>query len=228
LREEYKRAIDQINVVSDRRKYLGDPAEHLADHLMSFFWRGKIDINVQNNLIDYLYEKASVKIRRHSFAFIGRSLCGPKKPIPPTIIGKLKTLWERRLAIVRSGPPETTEELIDFGWWFASGSFEDSWSIPQLKETLRLAGQAEPDHMVMERLTKVAGKLPLDAVECLGMIVEGDKEGWRIHGWIDEARNLLITALKSSDDRAKQAATDLIHRMGARGHLQFRDLLSCE
>lgn len=226
LREEYKRAIDQINIVSDERKYLADPAERLSDHLISFYWRGKIDLQEKNNLIDSLYEKAPAKIRRHTLGFIGRSLDGTKDSIAPEIIERLKTLWNKRLKAVRDAAADAKpDELIDFGWWFASGSFDDEWSITHLKEMLKLTGSVEPDHMVMKRLVKIADKMPVDAVECLGMIVEGDKEGWRIQGWIEDARTLLLTALKSPDEKAKQAAIDLIHRMGARGYLQFRDLL---
>jgi len=135
-------------------------------------------------------------------------------------------LLEKRLNVVRTAPGTSAEELIDFGWWFASGAFDDKWSVSQLKEVLKLTGTVEPDHIVMKRLVEIARQMPVDAVECLGMIVEGDKEGWRVHGWIEDARTLLVTALKSPDEKAKQAAIDLIHRMGSRGYLQFRNLLS--
>jgi hypothetical protein len=56
-------------------------------------------------------------------------------------------------------------------------------------------------------------------------IVEGDKENWKITGWEKQARNILTAAYKSENEGAKQRAEDLIHRLGARGYLRFRDLV---
>jgi hypothetical protein len=117
-------------------------------------------------------------------------------------------------------------ELIPFGWWFASAKFEDTWTMAQLKEVLKLAGKAELDDMVVERLAELAYRMPLPAVECLSLIIEGDKDGWGILGWRDHARTILVTTLQSVDHEARAAAVDLVHRLGARGHLEFRDLLS--
>ena len=161
LHNEYKRSIDQIGVVTKKRKYLADPAERLAEHLMVFYWKGKIDLSAQGNLVDSLFKQASVKIRRHALAFIGRNLGGTNLP-PPSILDRLKTLWDRRLSAVRTSTPAAAEELVDFGWWFVSGTLDDSWSISQLKETLRLAGRVEPDHMVMKHLADIANARPLD------------------------------------------------------------------
>ena len=58
------------------------------------------------------------------------------------------------------------------------------------------------------------------------MMVEGDKKGWNIPSWKDGARKILSIALKSEDESARSSAFDLINRLGARGHLEFRDLLS--
>ena len=110
------------------------------------------------------------------------------------------------MSAVRTSTPAAAEELVYFGWWFVSGTLDDSWSISQLKETLRLAGRVEPDHMVMKHLADIANARPLDVVECLRMIVEGDKEGWRIHGWMDQARLLLSTAINGSDEHAKEGS----------------------
>jgi hypothetical protein len=56
-------------------------------------------------------------------------------------------------------------------------------------------------------------------------MVDGDKEGWSILGWREYARMILTTAIQGSDLEAWQAAVDLVHRLGARGFFEFRDLL---
>lgn len=68
--------------------------------------------------------------------------------------------------------------------------------------------------------------MPAIAVQCLSHIIEGDTEGWAIYGWREEARTVLENAVKSDDGAARKAADELINRLGARGHLEFRDLLS--
>jgi hypothetical protein len=53
----------------------------------------------------------------------------------------------------------------------------------------------------------------------------GDKEGWGILGWREHARTILRTAIQGTNARARQAAVDLVHRLGARGYFEFKDLL---
>ncbi len=67
--------------------------------------------------------------------------------------------------------------------------------------------------------------MPREAIQCLDLIVGGDKEGWRVQGWTKEMRTILESALGSVDDQARRSATDLINRLGSWGNLEFRDLL---
>ena len=122
-------------------------------------------------------------------------------------------------------PSSHSEEVAAFGWWFASGKFDDVWAIGQLEEALRLSGKTEPYELVLERLVTLSTTMPVDVVGCLRLIVEGDKEGWNIRAWREPKRTILKTALKSGDPTARQLAESLIHRLGARGYWDFRDLL---
>lgn len=116
--------------------------------------------------------------------------------------------------------------MAAFGWWFISERFEDEWLITNLREALRKAGKIEPAPKVVERLAHVAGSFPLIAVDCLGYMIRGDKEGWGIHMWRNDARTILAVALASADPDARQAARVLTHELGARGREDFRDLLA--
>jgi hypothetical protein len=117
-------------------------------------------------------------------------------------------------------------ELVSFGWWFASKQFDETWATEQLKQSLELAGQADPDHLVVEQLVKAAESTPLAAVQCLNLMIVGDVEGWHIHGWREEARSIILAALTSNDEEARRAGEALVNRLGARGHLDFQSLLS--
>jgi hypothetical protein len=79
--------------------------------------------------------------------------------------------------------------------------------------------------LVVERLVELSEKMAAKTVECLSMIVEGDKDGWGILGWREHARSILSVATGSGDIQAQKAAANLIHRLGARGYFEFRDLL---
>jgi len=57
-------------------------------------------------------------------------------------------------------------------------------------------------------------------------MIDGDKEGWRIHQWRDAARKMLEVAKQSSDVTVLEAVDDIVNRLGARGFFDFRDLLS--
>ena len=75
--------------------------------------------------------------------------------VPPEILQRFRFLWEKRLSVAISSPDLYSEELAAFGSWFASGKFDDNWSLEQLKTVLNLVDKAEPDHLVIERLVQL-------------------------------------------------------------------------
>jgi hypothetical protein len=85
-----------------------------------------------------------------------------------------------------------------------------------------LCGSVEPDHLVVERLAELAASNPAEVVECLALIVEGDKD-WGVFAWIDHARKVLSQVINSVDQSARTRAIDLVHRLGARGYSPYRD-----
>lgn len=228
LHEEYSRAVEQIGVVSREKKHFADPDEHLAKHLMAFYWRGKLNLQESGGILARFFSRAPDKLRRCALEFVGRSLYNTKDVVVPQVLDLLQALWVERINAARgvTSPTLHAAELAAFGWWFASAKFDDVWAVTQLKEALTLAGVVEPDYLVLERLATLAGATPALAVQCLDLIIEGDKEGWRILGWREHARTILACALRSTDDKARQVAFALVNRLCARGYLDFRDLLS--
>lgn len=225
LRQEYGRAIELLGSLSKEKRYLADPEECLAEHLMTFCWRGKFSLDEEDGLLDRFYKKASDKVRSHAMEFIGRTLETEKGAVPSEIIKRFKILWNKRLEVARSSPESHSMELAAFGWWFASAKFDDKWSMNQLVEILKFTKKAEPDHMVIERLTEVCNALPGQSVECLRLMAAGDKEGWKIYGWREQAQTILAVALQSPDPNIKSAAENVVHYFGTRGYLEFRSLL---
>lgn len=227
LQQEYGRALGRIGAPRRERQRLSDPEQRLGEHFMSFYWRGKLDLDDPGGLLARFYANAPDALRAHALKFAGRSLHGTKDQVASEILDRLQMLWDRRLSAARTAasPLSHVGELAAFGWWFASAKFDDTWATTQLAEVLKLAGKVEPDHLVVERLAAIAAEMPRQAVECLGLMIEGDTEARAIYAGREHARTILATAIQGTDSEAQRAAVDLVHRMGARGHLEFRDVL---
>jgi hypothetical protein len=197
----------------------------LAEHLMVLYWRGKVSLPPDGELLAGFYKRATGALAAHALAFVGQSLTGSKGSVPSAIIGRLQSLWKSRLntAQAEGGAGPFRPELASFGWWFASGQFPEEWALSQLIRVLRLVGTIQADYQIVRRLPTLAADYPLMAVETLGLLFETDKEGLA-DGWELYPRSTLETALKSKDAAVEELVYETIDRLGARGHLEFRDL----
>jgi hypothetical protein len=220
LRPQYEHAMKQIGSRCGNTRWPADPDEKLAEHLMVFYWRGKLSLN--DLLLVFLWEEAPNRLRAHAMEFIGRTL---ERNVPVENLDRLKQLWDMRLATAKRAqqPSDYKEEIAAFGWWFVSGKFDVKWAIKQLLESLRLAAKTNPDHMVLEHLAMTAQTHLQESVECLRMMVEGDLKEWVFYEYLDHMRKILGAGLQhpSTADEAKR----IIHYLGSHGFLQFRDLL---
>ncbi len=227
LKEQYHQAIERIEIPIDNGANRRAPDLRLAQHLMTEYWRGNLAEDDPDGLLAHFYAKADPKLCYWALDFVGTSLRNTQGAIPAEILQRLQKLWATRLEVVRAAGPSfpQKEELTAFGWWFASKKFPDGWSIDQVLEVLRIAGSIEPDHLVVERLAELSALMTAKAVECLALIVEGDKDGWAVLSWREHARNLLGGAIHSADQTARMRAINLVHYLGARGYSEFRDLI---
>lgn len=81
-----------------------------------------------------------------------------------------------------------------------------------------------PDFAVVERLAQLAPAYPFEAVHCLGIIFEEDRDGWAIHGWAENPQTIIREAL-NGDDRSRTEAERVVDLFVARGHRGFREVL---
>lgn len=227
LLAEYRRAIERIGSPSQNWQHLGDPDSRLAEHLMIEFWWGHIDWEKPEGLMAAFYGKAGPKLRGWALEFVGRSLREDTGQTPPEVLHRLKGLWEKRIEFLRSAGEVSADsgELRSFAWWFVSKRFDSMWAIDQVRHVLHVAGKIDYEFMVAERLAELSAEMPARTVECLSMIVESDKDGWDILGWREHARTILSVAIKSKDSAARKQAVELVHRLAARGHSEFSDLV---
>lgn len=218
--EQYLHAIDTIG--QSFRGENEDIDRHLADHLMTLYWQGKLGLDDRTGPIGRFFAKASDKLRGHAVWTVGRALYDENDELPLGVDERLQQLWEWRLSETRVLKDD--REIVNFGYWFASGKLETGWSMKNLLEVLHLRHKAEPDHVVVEHLAEVVELITTESVQALGLLIEGDREGWRIHGWGQHPRTILSTALSGSP-AAQQEATRVVNLLGARGHYGYRDLL---
>jgi hypothetical protein len=138
----------------------------------------------------------------------------------------LKLLLNTRISASKEPGSLRTEELEEYGWWFVSGKFDDAWSIAKLLEILQLVGWVVPDHLVVERLAQISQAEPLQCIECLTMLVNGDNRGWGVIGWRDEAMTIIRAARKSGDLESRKKAEELVNLLESRGNFEFGQLLN--
>jgi hypothetical protein len=225
LTAQYEKAIDSSAVPFDS-SVKSQYERNLVGHLVSFFWRARLDFNDKKGLLSRFFQEAPVELRAHFFEIIGRSLA-----IPPLNEGDHQNLLERlrklladRIsAIKHSGKGES--ELEPFGWWFIADQFDVDWMMENLLVVLRLTHKISPDWRVVETLSKEAKSRPVQSVGALEQIIVGDKEGWTIYGWEQHARELLKSAIESDNPEAKESAVRVINLIGSRGQYGFRELL---
>jgi hypothetical protein len=223
LRDEYRKAIQRLEVpASPTSHYPGSPQERLGQHLITLLLRGKLQLD--DELITGFFERAHEDVRRATLAHVGAVL--RESPDPPEVVDRAMRLWETRLEAARTQPESHRREVAAFGEWFASAKLPDPWSLEHLAATLRVtSGKVEADDVVLERLAGVAETYPEAAIESLRLIAEGDKEGWTLGGSHDHVYSILATALSLDQPKVRDAATDLIHILGARGFKDLRMLL---
>jgi hypothetical protein len=226
LVEEYRLAVERLAPTDPNPTGLADQGLRLAQHLMVFFWRGKVSKESADGLIPLFFSRASDALRSEAFEFIGRSLREENADVPTDMRDRLKHLWEWRLASAESDRTvPAREEVAAFGSWYASGRFDPAWAMEQLLRALTISRKAEPEHWVMERLAMDQEAFPVQVIRGLELLVEGDTEGWRVMNWRDEMRAILRSVLASENQDARGAAVDLVHKLGARGCIVFGDLL---
>ena len=138
---------------------------------------------------------------------------------------RLMSLWEQSLIIAKaSGDRDAYHgEIAQFGWWFCSEKFPEEWAIEQLQAAIDFAGHAEPDHLIYEKLATLCVRSPGESVRSVAKLL-ATAGPWRIWAHEKDVRKVLEAAVGSGGS-AKDEALKLVNALGARGILNFRDLL---
>ncbi|HME20055.1 MAG TPA: hypothetical protein VKI44_01595 [Acetobacteraceae bacterium] len=222
LRPQYQHAIETLG--SAPTEPLKDAEGNgLGAHLMTFYWRGRISTSSDDLLWQFL-SRASPETRKKAFGFVGRSLRRTKE-VPDLILQRLKELWEAR------GVPPAHEsqreayciERSGFTQWFASSHFDLDWSIRNLREVIRIAGDYLDDvYSVIVRLANLSETRPRDAAICLQeLITYTSRVRTHLFG-MPEIGTILEYAVLSGNPEALAAARAVATHLVEAGDFRFR------
>jgi len=224
LRAQYSRAVAELSSPLTIEHGVGDPKERLAEHLMTFYWHGKLPYRGTSGILGRFFSIATDKIRGHAFEVLGRWIHSSGK-VSPAVIERLRKLWEGRVEKAKDNPAQNVRTLAAYGWWFASGKFPQKWSMAQLTMVLRLAKTIDVDYLVLERLLVVGRVMPLETMHCLRLLCEGVEQQWEISSRLDAIKKILSIVLKSKRSAAREEAIDLAESLTAKGFRYFDELL---
>jgi hypothetical protein len=221
MRFRYERA---INALQSNIGAVNDSERALGNHLINYYKWGVIEVN--DTLLASYFSKASPSLRAQTIGDIGWQLRENQIGVlAPDTQARLMSLWQNRFAKASEGKfVEAQKELASFGWWLASGKFPDQWAIQQAVVVLDKFRKLDPDFAVVERLAELAPKYPFEAVHCLGIIFEEDRDGWAIHGWDTHPQSIIQAALRA-DGTSHAEAERVVNLFVSRGHTGLRSLL---
>lgn len=227
LKNRYLEAILNIGKGKKMRHISED--DRLIEHLMIFYWRGKITLD--DELMIRFLDTVDARSRQHALDFIGRSLVSDKTPLSPEIQTRLKELWEQRLKVAQTAKDKVlyAGEMSAFGWWFGSGDFDEKWSCEQYLKALDISEpRSSGDYYIAERLTELVKTLPLETIKILEKLTLKGQYNWLVFGNRDAVKSIILTALQSPEKEANIEAKNLVSRLVANGYIEFRNLLTCE
>jgi hypothetical protein len=200
------------------------PQTRFAQHFAAMSAYGWTSPGPGKALHDRFYGIADDEFCALVIRSVGHSL-RPEGHVSSNILSHLQAFWALRLTSMRASPAEHSQELAAFEWWAISNRFPANWTVANLVEVLRLGAVFKLDGRVIEYIASVEGIPPADRVEALRLVVEADREHWRIGAYQQAAADILKAAIGCGDRTARTAAVDLVHSLGRKGHQQFRSLL---
>jgi hypothetical protein len=221
LRDQYIRAVTELADHTPANRNQKEVEQHLAEHVLTYAWQGFATLE-RDGLVDLFFRNARLDVRRWGIDFVGRSLHNSGE-VPPEPLAILVELLDSILAGAL-GQRSPGEELIGFGWWFASGKFSDDLAIDRLVRVLRITGRVEPDHMVAEKLVELVDRFPLRVAEAVRRMVEGIREPYELASWRDEAKAILTRLRENPEQPVRAEVTRAINALVLRRYTEFREL----
>lgn len=206
LRPHYRRAVDLLNPATTD-EWEQARAQQLALHLGNRFWFGQLDLDDPDRLLQRFYERAPTEATSTIIDTAGRSL-HRDEPLEAERRDRLMRLWDYRVAAVRHGSDPA--ELSSFNVWFASGQFDDAWSLEQLHDALELVPDLDLGVHVLRRLHTLAAAHPHACLQVLQRMVGNRDRYWNVSRHQPLIHDIIAVAAAAGDDVAAGEARRLV------------------
>lgn len=230
LGDVFRRQLPRLTVEPPDEKKRGIGREglrRLVQHLCLHYWYGALDLS-DGSMMKELLDTAHSKYLAEAINFIGFRLYKADErelEVTDEELKRLAELWQYMVALVKKDDSKK-EALEDFGTWFASGKFDDDWSLDQLLEALKITGSVDLDFAVLERLEKLVATHPAKAVGIIDAMVDGaTRDRWAIGSWRDNAISILTTAGQSDNEATKQSVRNLANKLVRKGYEEYRNVI---
>ncbi len=223
FKEQFAYAVAEAGQVSVGEESREQPMHRLGEHLMVLYGRGQLGLDDDDGLLRRFLAEANPDIRRHAITFVGDSLQG-RKNVPDEVLSRFQVLWNVYWAGEGKRDAEEKPDAWLFGAWFACGLFPEQWALEQLEDFVTVTATAEPDHLNAKELARVAQTDLARTLRILDCLFRGNREGWRIHEWLEEGKPILEAALKAGG-AVRVMAEQIIDYLGRRGYTELGDLL---
>jgi len=155
---------------------------------------------------------------------VGHSLW-EDKGIPKVCLERFRKLWNWRVKSREGVSNLPDEELAAFVSWFASGRFDDEWALPYLQTAIDRSKTAELSSPVLERLADITNRYPEDCLKCVRSMLKAEEGLWVFDLKDRGIWRLLKQAVAHQDPNVRDEAIRIINLIGAKGYLQYRELL---
>jgi hypothetical protein len=238
LSSSYRAALGRVGRARTVRN-ADEADDRLAEHIVALYWWGAITLDTPDNLVAQLFDRADARRRAHALHHVGFSLNRHDGPVDAAVVARLERLWTWRASVllaIRARGRDAVgvaaiasagKELETFGTWFTSGAFDTKWALERLAEVLGAVGGVDFEHAAAERLSEVAQEYPKLAVACLLHVdYTGGAEPWKVRSWLECLPTVVGAVASSGDDEARRTAGDVINRVVAAGHSEYRYLLN--
>jgi hypothetical protein len=222
LRPTYLQALNLL--VTTQRTAMNEvrSATRFGEHLLMLTGWGAIGWGDSDGLLRDFLTNAGTTTVAHSLEFVGRSLREYRDKTPPETLMRFRETWSHVVQICDIEPARA-DVLKPFGWWFASGAFDEAWSLERLEQALERAGDIDVDYLVVEELVKLAPTFPLECLRVLKKLVRRKTKNW-LMSYRDQQLSAILRATLN-DVRTSEQARELVHELGAHGMLELRHLL---
>jgi hypothetical protein len=175
---EYRHAIDRLDPSGPSTK----SGEQLAAHVLMLARIGTIGPDSEDGLLVSLFGHASPDLTRDAIHHEGWLLYNARhEPADEAEVARLRALWIWLAGEVETEHANATA-VEPFGWWFASGKFDQDWALDELDRLARADVEIDYMDLVFERLRALVSGAPARVGQVTESIVAHEVRPDELHG----------------------------------------------